>query len=153
VSAGATAQGACSDRLDLVDAAFDRPGGPAARELAERVCPTCPIWRECLYAALDSGEHGVWGGANERTRRRHVKRPPTYNLRAVDRGMVDGVTQTGAQPTSNRLSDRRITQMADLGVTSAQVRGWAYDHGIPVTPSGLPSLDVIDAYAQAQRAA
>jgi hypothetical protein len=149
VPAAVAAKGACSDRLDLVDAAFERPGGPAARELATKVCSRCPIWRECLYTALDSGEHGVWGGASERTRRRYVPRAATYNLRTVDRGRHGAKQPEDPKPRS----DRRVTQMADLGVTSAEVRGWADDHGVPVTPRGLPSLDVIDAYARAQRAA
>jgi hypothetical protein len=123
------------------------------------VCSRCPIWRECLYTALDSGEHGVWGGASERTRRQYVKRAATYNMRAVNRGMVDG-RRSATEPAARTMdaypkprTDRRIDQLAGLGVTSADVRYWATTHGVPVTPKGLPSLTVIDAYAQAQRAA
>lgn len=57
--------------LPLVDAAFDRPGGPAAEEMKATVCPGCPIGTACLAWAMDRREEGVWGGAspNLRTRR------------------------------------------------------------------------------------
>lgn len=46
--------------------------GPAVlQELeAKKVCADCPVQRECLRFALDSGqEFGVWGGASEQDRR------------------------------------------------------------------------------------
>ena len=55
-------------------------------ELAQRVCTGCPVRIECLeYALLHRIEHGVWGGASERERRRILRRrrqpapaPTTY---------------------------------------------------------------------------
>jgi WhiB family redox-sensing transcriptional regulator len=40
-------------------------------EMARRVCADCPVRDVCLEYALDHHiEHGVWGGASERARRR-----------------------------------------------------------------------------------
>jgi WhiB family redox-sensing transcriptional regulator len=40
-------------------------------EMARRVCADCPVGDVCLQYALDHQiEHGVWGGASERARRR-----------------------------------------------------------------------------------
>jgi WhiB family transcriptional regulator, redox-sensing transcriptional regulator len=36
-------------------------------ESAQRVCATCPVRLDCI-------EHGVWGGASERERRRILRR-------------------------------------------------------------------------------
>ncbi|MFF6992940.1 WhiB family transcriptional regulator [Streptomyces sp. NPDC010273] len=45
--------------------------GPALRQerAAKRVCLHCPVIRQCLNWAMDSGQaHGVWGGTSERER-------------------------------------------------------------------------------------
>lgn len=45
--------------------------GPALRQerAAKRVCLRCPVIRQCLDWAIDSGQvHGVWGGTSERER-------------------------------------------------------------------------------------
>ena len=45
--------------------------GPALRQelAAKRVCLLCPVIRQCLDWAIDSGQaHGVWGGTSERER-------------------------------------------------------------------------------------
>lgn len=62
---------ACLDETDLVDAAFERPGGPAAVELRENFCRHCPIAAICLAHAMEVGEAGVWGGTSGHTRSRH----------------------------------------------------------------------------------
>lgn len=116
--------------LDLVDAAFKRPGGPAGEQMA-RVCASCPIWRECLTEALENGEHGPWGGTTRKVRSRVAPRPVTFNLRDVHTD-----APVGAAATVQRLDH--------LGVTSADVKSWA-----GLTFRGVPSLAVIDAYAQA----
>lgn len=59
---------ACGDRLDLVDEAYTRQGGPEAVELRERYCPRCPIAQTCFTLAT-MGEAGVWGGTNPRQRK------------------------------------------------------------------------------------
>ena len=41
---------------------------------AQRICRTCPVQGTCLEYALENRiDHGVWGGASERERRRLLK--------------------------------------------------------------------------------
>ena len=48
--------------------------GASTRE-AKEVCRGCVVREECLeYALLNRIEHGVWGGASERERRRILRR-------------------------------------------------------------------------------
>ena len=51
------------------------PSDGTGVETAQRVCAACPVRTECLeYALLNRIEHGVWGGASERERRRILRR-------------------------------------------------------------------------------
>ena len=51
------------------------PSDGVGAELARRVCATCPVKSPCLEYALRNGiDHGVWGGASERERRRIARR-------------------------------------------------------------------------------
>jgi len=51
------------------------PSDGTGVETAQRVCAACPVRPECLeYALLNRIEHGVWGGASERERRRILRR-------------------------------------------------------------------------------
>jgi WhiB family redox-sensing transcriptional regulator len=51
------------------------PSDGSGVERAMRVCDGCPVRVECLEYALEHRiEHGVWGGASERERRRILKR-------------------------------------------------------------------------------
>ncbi|HZJ25505.1 MAG TPA: WhiB family transcriptional regulator [Acidimicrobiia bacterium] len=44
-------------------------------EHAQRECAQCPVRMECLEYALEHRiDHGVWGGASERERRRILRR-------------------------------------------------------------------------------
>lgn len=45
---------------------------------AQRICNDCPVKVECLdYALTERIDHGVWGGASERQRRRLLKQRRT----------------------------------------------------------------------------
>ena len=51
------------------------PSDGVGVEVAKRICETCPVKRACLEYALEHRiDHGVWGGASERQRRRILKR-------------------------------------------------------------------------------
>ncbi len=51
------------------------PSDGTGVERAQRVCDSCPVKVECLEYALEHRiEHGVWGGASERERRRILRR-------------------------------------------------------------------------------
>ena len=43
--------------------------------VAQRICEDCPMKAPCLeYALANRIDHGVWGGASERQRRRMAKK-------------------------------------------------------------------------------
>jgi WhiB family redox-sensing transcriptional regulator len=47
------------------------PSDGVGVDVARRICATCPVKTLCLEYALRNGvDHGVWGGASERERRR-----------------------------------------------------------------------------------
>jgi WhiB family redox-sensing transcriptional regulator len=51
------------------------PSDGVGVEVARRMCATCPVKDECLeHALVNRIDHGVWGGASERERRRILKR-------------------------------------------------------------------------------
>jgi WhiB family redox-sensing transcriptional regulator len=51
------------------------PSDGVGVEIARRICATCPVKDECLeHALVNRIDHGVWGGASERERRRILKR-------------------------------------------------------------------------------
>lgn len=51
------------------------PSDGVGVDAARRICATCPVREPCLEYALDHHvEHGVWGGASERERRRIARR-------------------------------------------------------------------------------
>jgi WhiB family redox-sensing transcriptional regulator len=51
------------------------PSDGVGVEIARRVCAECPVQEPCLeYALQQRIDHGVWGGASERERRRILKR-------------------------------------------------------------------------------
>ena len=58
-----------------IDPAEFFPSDGTGVETAQRVCAACPVRSECLeYALVNRIEHGVWGGASERERRRILRR-------------------------------------------------------------------------------
>lgn len=51
------------------------PSDGVGVEVARRICATCPVQDPCLeYALRHRIDHGVWGGASERERRRIARR-------------------------------------------------------------------------------
>lgn len=62
--------GSCRER----EPGFFFPSDGVGVDRARRVCATCPVKQECLeYALRYRIEHGVWGGASERERRRILR--------------------------------------------------------------------------------
>jgi WhiB family transcriptional regulator, redox-sensing transcriptional regulator len=56
------------------------PSDGVGVEFAQRICGNCPVRGECLeYALKFRIEHGVWGGASERERRRILRRRRQLN--------------------------------------------------------------------------
>jgi len=65
------ARGNCRDEVPSRFFPSDGVGVDHAR----RICATCPVREPCLEYALEQRiDHGVWGGASERERRRILKR-------------------------------------------------------------------------------
>ena len=61
------AAGNCRDEPPAVFFPSDGVGVEAAR----RICASCPVREPCLeYALRNPIDHGVWGGASDRERRR-----------------------------------------------------------------------------------
>lgn len=59
------------------------PSDGVGVEVARRICATCPVKEPCLEYALRNGiDHGVWGGASERERRRIARRRRLERLAA-----------------------------------------------------------------------
>jgi WhiB family redox-sensing transcriptional regulator len=51
------------------------PSDGVGVDRARKICAECPVLETCLeYALQHRIEHGVWGGASERERRRILKR-------------------------------------------------------------------------------
>ena len=50
------------------------PSDGVGVDVARRICASCPVKEPCLeYALTERIDHGVWGGASERERRRLLK--------------------------------------------------------------------------------
>lgn len=50
------------------------PSDGAGVDIARQLCATCPVKEPCLeYALRNRIDHGVWGGASERERRRILR--------------------------------------------------------------------------------
>ena len=51
------------------------PSDGVGVDRARKICADCPVKEECLeYALTYRIDHGVWGGASERERRRILRR-------------------------------------------------------------------------------
>lgn len=78
------AQAVCAS-VDPEIVFLDKGGSPRP---AKRVCARCPVAKECLRWALDTGQaHGVWGGLTtlqrNQIRRRPAPPPPRRERRTA----------------------------------------------------------------------
>jgi WhiB family transcriptional regulator, redox-sensing transcriptional regulator len=77
------AKGKCRD---MPPSAFF-PSDGVGVDVARQICQECPVRSQCLEYALENRiDHGVWGGASERERRRIAR---TRRLAAAGR-VTDG---------------------------------------------------------------
>jgi WhiB family redox-sensing transcriptional regulator len=61
------------------------PSDGVGVEVARRYCAECPVKAPCLEYALENHiEHGVWGGASERERRRIARSRRSIPVRAAE---------------------------------------------------------------------
>jgi WhiB family transcriptional regulator, redox-sensing transcriptional regulator len=68
---GWMARGKCRE----MDPAIFFPSDGTGVTVAQVICADCPVKVECLeYALAERVDHGVWGGASERQRRRILSR-------------------------------------------------------------------------------
>lgn len=66
------------------------PSDGVGVEAAQRICHDCPVRLDCLEYALEHRiEHGVWGGASERERRRILRRRRQEVAGADEAGIDD----------------------------------------------------------------
>ncbi|HXW35503.1 MAG TPA: WhiB family transcriptional regulator [Acidimicrobiales bacterium] len=57
-----------------MDPAVFFPSDGVGVQVAQRICCECPVKAPCLeYALVNRVDHGVWGGASERERRRMLR--------------------------------------------------------------------------------
>lgn len=129
---------AAPEHLALVDAAFERAGGPESHELRERVCPGCPVRTGCLLLGNANGEHGIWGGLNTNQRvsaggrSAHTNGGSYLNLQGIDHGR-----------------NYRPTDTVRGSAPAREVRDWARSQGIPTHGRGRPAVAVYEAYLSA----
>lgn len=61
-------------RCREMDPAIFFPNDGVGVQVAQRICAECAVRQECLeYALVNRVDHGVWGGASERERRRLLR--------------------------------------------------------------------------------
>jgi len=74
------AQGKCKD----MDPKIFFPSDGVGVVVAQNICADCPVKVDCLeYALADRVDHGVWGGASERQRRRILRHRRVSQLQPV----------------------------------------------------------------------
>lgn len=74
-------RGRCRD----MDPTVFFPNDGVGVQAAQRICAECTVQAECLeYALVNRVDHGVWGGASERERRRLLRkrRPAAVAVRS-----------------------------------------------------------------------
>lgn len=74
------AVGRCRD----LDPAVFFPSDGVGVQAAQRICSECAVQDVCLEYALDNRvDHGVWGGASERERRRLLRQRRLSRSRVI----------------------------------------------------------------------
>lgn len=74
------AQGKCRE----MDPAVFFPSDGVGVQVAQRICAECPVRVPCLeYALVNRIDHGVWGGASERERRRLLRQRRLAGVRTA----------------------------------------------------------------------
>jgi len=79
------------------------PSDGVGVEVARRYCAECPVKAPCLEYALENHiEHGVWGGASERERRRIARSRRAIPVKAEEHSeparQLEGATGRPTQP-------------------------------------------------------
>ena len=83
-----------SDKAECQRSSLDFVEPPTAvdEHMCKRYCATCPVITECLQWALDNKEEtGIWGGTNDRERRK-IRRAVTRSNtgRGDDNSQITG---------------------------------------------------------------
>lgn len=90
----------CEDAPDLF---FPDRVGSVQAERAKEKCGACPYVEGCLNWAVTRGEEGIWGGTDERDRRRICQRRgivpqrPVLDLPRADRSLIVHGTAVGVE--------------------------------------------------------
>lgn len=70
------------------------PSDGVGVDVARAICAGCPVKATCLDYALDNHiDHGVWGAASERERRR-IMRSRRTDTRAIKTSVQVGLSQS-----------------------------------------------------------
>jgi WhiB family transcriptional regulator, redox-sensing transcriptional regulator len=77
------------------------PSDGVGVEIARRICADCPVKGPCLeYALYNRIEHGVWGGASERERRRIARRRRSTGRLGGNPAAASPTSRVPASPTA-----------------------------------------------------
>ena len=58
---------------------IDRRDVMKQAEIAKEYCYSCPVQQQCLdYAIVNKVKYGIWGGMNEKHRRKHLNSNKNY---------------------------------------------------------------------------
>ncbi len=74
------------------------PSDGVGVDVARRICADCPVKSPCLeYALFNRIEHGVWGGASERERRRIARQRRLAARRRVSPTPVESAQEAATR--------------------------------------------------------
>lgn len=120
-------------------------GGASLRQVEKgrAICRCCPVRVTCLSYAVETGQHGIWGGTTDDERRamREAVRQESHDRGAGDEGdrsrrRVPGSDQAAGQRRGH--ASRRLGEMGVEVRTGRQATG-VDDHGIDLMASGNTS--------------